>query len=79
MTPAFSSWQSFFAMGGYAFYVWLAVGVTLFSLGVLLVFTLWQGKHVRSTIYHRSQHVARRPVTRVVSDVIDTPDAGDTR
>ncbi|MCK8383889.1 heme exporter protein CcmD, partial [Erwinia amylovora] len=24
MTPALSSWPDFFAMGGYAFYVWLA-------------------------------------------------------
>ncbi|EAA3368856.1 heme exporter protein CcmD, partial [Salmonella enterica] len=25
MSPAFSSWSDFFAMGGYAFFVWLAV------------------------------------------------------
>ncbi|MHA6429485.1 heme exporter protein CcmD, partial [Escherichia coli] len=25
MTPAFASWNEFFAMGGYAFFVWLAV------------------------------------------------------
>ncbi|EAM3958497.1 heme exporter protein CcmD, partial [Salmonella enterica] len=24
MSPAFSSWSDFFAMGGYAFFVWLA-------------------------------------------------------
>ncbi|MEQ4583122.1 MAG: heme exporter protein CcmD, partial [Pantoea agglomerans] len=29
MTPAFSSWHAFFEMGGYAFYVWLAVACTL--------------------------------------------------
>ncbi len=32
MNAAFSSWQAFFAMGGYAFYVWLAVAATLLSL-----------------------------------------------
>jgi heme exporter protein D len=33
MTPAFSSWHAFFEMGGYAFYVWLAVvGLTLHTL-----------------------------------------------
>lgn len=79
MTPAFSSWHSFFAMGGYAFYVWLAVGVTLVSLGALVVFIGWQGKRVRAAIYQRSQNVTRRPVTRVMSDVTDTPDKGDTR
>ncbi|EME6166868.1 heme exporter protein CcmD, partial [Salmonella enterica] len=25
MSTAFASWSDFFAMGGYAFYVWLAV------------------------------------------------------
>ena len=25
MTPAFASWNEFFAMGGYAFFVWLVV------------------------------------------------------
>ncbi|STK49569.1 heme exporter protein D (cytochrome C-type biogenesis protein) [Escherichia coli] len=30
MTPAFASWNEFFAMGGYAFFVWLAVVMTLF-------------------------------------------------
>ena len=28
MTPAFASWNEFFAMGGYAFFVWLAVAMT---------------------------------------------------
>ncbi|MEG9453034.1 MAG: heme exporter protein CcmD, partial [Pantoea piersonii] len=42
MTPAFSSLSAFFAMGGYAFYVWLAVICTLISLGALLLHTLLQ-------------------------------------
>lgn len=29
MTPAFASWNEFFAMGGYAFFVWLAVVMTV--------------------------------------------------
>mgnify|MGYP006985872582 CR=1 FL=1 len=29
MRPAFSSWYDFFAMGGYGFYVWLAVCFTM--------------------------------------------------
>ncbi|MGL5401500.1 MAG: heme exporter protein CcmD, partial [Plesiomonas shigelloides] len=27
MTAFFDSWDAFLAMGGYAFYVWLAVGI----------------------------------------------------
>ncbi|OIV46159.1 heme exporter protein CcmD [Sodalis sp. TME1] len=40
MNAAFSSWPAFLAMGGYAFYVWLAVAVTLLSLAALLGHTL---------------------------------------
>ncbi len=32
MTWAFTHWSEFFAMGGYAFYVWLAVAFTLLPL-----------------------------------------------
>ena len=34
MTPAFASWNEFFAMGGYAFFVWLAVVMTVIPRGV---------------------------------------------
>ena len=34
MTPAFASWNEFFAMGGYAFFVWLAVVMTVIPLVV---------------------------------------------
>ena len=40
MTPAFSSWPAFMAMGGYAFYIWLAVAATLLSLVLLVAQTL---------------------------------------
>ena len=36
MTPAFSSWHAFFAMGGYAFYVWLAVAGSVLVLSLLI-------------------------------------------
>jgi len=42
MTPAFSSVAAFLAMGGYAFYVWLAVAATLLIFGVLTLHTWWQ-------------------------------------
>ncbi|EIX8224182.1 heme exporter protein CcmD [Salmonella enterica] len=34
MSPAFSSWSDFFAMGGYAFFVWLAVAMTVALLAL---------------------------------------------
>lgn len=42
MNIAFTSWQAFFAMGGYAFYVWLATALTLLPLSILIGHTLWQ-------------------------------------
>ncbi|EKM5802998.1 heme exporter protein CcmD [Salmonella enterica] len=34
MRTAFSSWSDFFAMGGYAFFVWLAVAMTVAPLAL---------------------------------------------
>ncbi|WP_336219344.1 heme exporter protein CcmD [Citrobacter amalonaticus] len=42
MTSAFSSWSEFFAMGGYAFYVWLAVAMSVIPLAVLVIHTVTQ-------------------------------------
>lgn len=50
MTPAFSSWHDFFAMGGYGFYVWLATGFTLLSLIVLVMHTLWQRRQLLKSV-----------------------------
>lgn len=50
MNAAFSSWPAFFAMGGYALYVWFAVGATLFSLLGLLLHTWWQRKQLLAAI-----------------------------
>lgn len=42
MTTAFASWSEFFAMGGYAFYVWLAVAMSIIPLAVLVIHTVMQ-------------------------------------
>lgn len=59
MSAAFSSWQAFFAMGGYAFYVWLAVAVTLFSLLGLLLHTLWQRKQLLAEVRRQASRERR--------------------
>ena len=41
MTSAFHSWSDFWQMGGYAFYVWLAVAVTALSLLVVVWHACW--------------------------------------
>jgi heme exporter protein D len=50
MTPAFSSVSAFFAMGGYAFYVWLAVVTTIVTLGLLTGHTLWQRRWILNDV-----------------------------
>ncbi|HAB23214.1 MAG TPA: heme exporter protein CcmD [Pantoea sp.] len=59
MTPAFSSLSAFFAMGGYAFYVWLAVICTLVPLGGLLLHTLLQRRRLLAEIRQRQSRERR--------------------
>ncbi|MFL4556489.1 heme exporter protein CcmD [Yersinia kristensenii] len=59
MNPAFNSWAAFFAMGGYAFYVWLAVAASLLSLLGLWVHTLWQHKQLLADIQRREAREQR--------------------
>lgn len=50
MMAAFSSWHDFLAMGGYGFYVWLAVSFTLLPLAALVVHTLWQRRQLLKSV-----------------------------
>ncbi|MBK5072248.1 heme exporter protein CcmD [Budviciaceae bacterium CWB-B4] len=59
MTPAFSSWQEFFAMGGYGFFVWLAVAATVIPLLALVWHTRWQRKQLLTEIQRRKSREAR--------------------
>ena len=59
MTPVFSSWQDFFTMGGYGFFVWLAVAATLISLLTLVLHTRWQRKQLLTEIQLRKSREIR--------------------
>lgn len=59
MNAAFTSWRAFFAMGGYAFYVWLAVIVTLISLLGLVAHTLWLRQNLLKEISRRQARERR--------------------
>ncbi|HCD1366831.1 TPA: heme exporter protein CcmD [Klebsiella variicola subsp. variicola] len=59
MSPAFSSWHDFFAMGGYAFYVWLSVAATLLSLVVLVAHTLIQHRQILGDVRRRQAREKR--------------------
>ncbi|CNE53399.1 heme exporter protein CcmD [Yersinia enterocolitica] len=59
MNPAFNSWAAFFAMGGYAFYVWLAIVATVLSLLGLWIHTAWQHKQLLADIQRREAREQR--------------------
>ncbi|HEI9784802.1 TPA: heme exporter protein CcmD [Serratia marcescens] len=59
MNAAFDSWPAFFAMGGYAFSVWLAVAVTLISLLGLVAHTVWQRRQLLAEIGRRQARERR--------------------
>ena len=47
MSTAFSSWQEFFAMGGYAPFVWPSFALTLLTLGLVLIMPVLRGRELR--------------------------------
>ncbi|MBB1271658.1 MULTISPECIES: heme exporter protein CcmD [Psychromonas] len=50
---AFASWSDFIAMGGYSFYVWLAYGVSLFSVLLLVISTVAKRKKIFKHVEQR--------------------------
>lgn len=53
MSSAFISWSAFFAMGGYAFYVWLAVAFTLLPLAAIVLHTRWRQRVIFRVVVQR--------------------------
>ncbi|ECJ2787570.1 heme exporter protein CcmD [Salmonella enterica] len=58
MSPAFSSWSDFFAMGGYAFFVWLAVAMTVAPLALHTV--LQRRAILRGVVQQRAREARMR-------------------
>ena len=50
---AFASWSDFIAMGGYSFYVWLAYGVSLLSVFLLVISTVTKRKKIFKHVEQR--------------------------
>ncbi|MDX6915249.1 heme exporter protein CcmD [Pectobacterium carotovorum] len=64
MNIAFTSWQDFFAMGGYAFYVWLAVVLTLLPLSALVGHTLLNRRALLNDIRRQQAREQRKSTAR---------------
>ncbi len=76
MTPAFTSWHAFFAMGGYAFYVWLAVTCTLLPLIGLTLHTLLLRRRLLAEIRQRDARERRIRAAKMKKAAADA--AGET-
>ena len=64
MTPAFSSFSAFWQMGGYAFYVWLSVAVTVVALVGLVGHTFWQHRMLLQAVRRQQRRDQRQRETR---------------
>ncbi|QLQ96504.1 heme exporter protein CcmD [Providencia alcalifaciens] len=64
MNSAFASWGYFIAMGGYGFYVWLAVALTLLPLVALCIHTYIQRKMIFNAIVQQQAREARQKAAR---------------
>ena len=76
MSPAFTSLHAFFAMGGYAFYVWLAVACTLLSLIGLTLHTLLLRRRLLAEIRQRDARERRVRAAKTKKAAADA--AGET-
>lgn len=55
----FQTWNDFFNMGGYGFYVWLSYGISLVAIVALLVQTIKQHKTVLQSVLREVQREVR--------------------
>ncbi|GAA6184078.1 MULTISPECIES: heme exporter protein CcmD [Alteromonadaceae] len=46
MNFQFDSWQAFWQMGGYGFYVWLAFGVSFLAVFLVVYESIWAKKQL---------------------------------
>lgn len=56
---AFTSFSEFLNMGGYGFYVWLAYGVSLLSLLILILNSTYKRKKIFANVSKRLQREQR--------------------
>ena len=55
----FQTWNDFFNMGGYCFYVWLSYGISLVAIVALIVQTIKQHKTVLQSVLREAQREVR--------------------
>lgn len=55
----FQTWNDFFNMGGYGFYVWLSYGISLVAIVALIIQTIKQHKTVLQSVLREAQREVR--------------------
>ncbi|WP_301098579.1 heme exporter protein CcmD [Otariodibacter sp.] len=59
MTFQFESISDFFAMGGYGFYVWLAYGISFFTIAILIWYSKSEPKKLLKNVKKSLQREER--------------------
>ena len=67
---AFTSLSDFIAMGGYSFYVWLAYGVSLLSVTLLITNSLMKRKKIFHQVEQRIQREQRIKAAENREDIL---------
>lgn len=55
----FDSWQAFWTMGGYGFFVWLAFGVSFCALAAIWIDSVWAKKRLIKKVQAEQARKAR--------------------
>lgn len=72
----FESWQAFWNMGGYALYVWLSFGLTLFVMVALTISRIVTRKKLLVAVVEEQARLARiKQARRRTEDQPSDPDA----
>lgn len=67
---AFTSFSDFIHMGGYSFYVWLAYGISLLSVLVLIVNSMLKRKKIFQQVTQHMQREARIKAAENREDIL---------
>ena len=55
----FDSWQAFFDMGGYGFYVWLSFGVSGLAMLAIVIESIWAKKQIKADVLAQQARAER--------------------
>lgn len=56
---SFASWSEFFAMGGYALYVWLSYGISLLVLAAVMLAPVLRHRQIKREIEREQRRLKR--------------------